>query len=1093
MTGKRRGLVGDERARVPFALLAVVLLVSTVAFVGVLERRDTGTVDTDAGLAVERAEAAVQTELRDGAASAARLAAAEPLTETADNGYGRVLRGRDPFESYLEALVYLEAGERFEATEQRVGAVETTVSLPEIPNASGFASALDRVTVTPEREDGRATGMITVELQGIEIEASREGETLLERTVETEVTIPTPVFQQHERTELFQEQLDAGITEPGFSQRFNARIYALGWMRGYAQWGGAPVTEVIANRHVEPSVNAALYRTQRDVFGAADPNLGNAVDRGWFCMAARDGQALYNGYTAGETNLAGDICRASEWVLGERHTGELPDPPGALDLLEGAPGMDETETIGVNETAQLPLGTLATGGDESIERALERIFAVDVDIRTDIEYREPSFEHDPPAGAVMIDSERTNRGIQIRQGDHRRWPEERIYHRYRGYEVELSVAERATWDTGNGTVTTNESGTLSTTVDIEFAEGTTAPEARTDGPVEHEYAGAPGDETGSALATYTDTPRTVAAAILNGTGGDAVLDWLTRRWSGVTNASGLELPDSERVELGIGGSTEARLTGAVIDDIVALGSRMANVTHTFERVELVQTGGDGPVAGLVDRVERVRGEILGTERYESVGDRVVHEVRHAYFEILLEELERVESVHDETMSGLDEQLEDVGDGLSGALTHLQEAVSPGGDPDTAVEADAFEAPELMPNITYEVSGSPTYLAGEVVTAEQVPAVEGEFAPLAMKNANHLKLPYESIVDGVLGRLANLLGVGDPDAELTFRAAGEALQAGELARAAAAEDGYADERRLRELSDTLEGELAAALEEFTAAVGRRVTDRLYSDGERAMGASGAVTDELERAIEAYDGPAETAIAIGEGRADERLTSAAADALAPKRFRPENATNLSTEDWREVVESVTQSVVVESAAAEAVTLEDTGDVEALDTQVRRALENVSADIVDERLAQQLGNGRFDLSEYDGWVDGVETPVRVPAGLPILPLPTNWVATVNVWDIVANGQYARFEVSANVSAPGRASSVTYVRENVTVEREIAGERRRLGSVEPVGFDGRSMLIVVVPPGGIGVGDRDDEDPECSETYPVTGAFDPERVACG
>jgi hypothetical protein len=196
---------------------------------------------------------------------------------------------------------------------------------------------------------------------------------------------------------------------------------------------------------------------------------------------------------------------------------------------------------------------------------------------------------------------------------------------------------------------------------------------------------------------------------------------------------------------------------------------------------------------------------------------------------------------------------------------------------------------------------------------------------------------------------------------------------------------------------------------------------------------------------------------------------------------------------VVESVTQSVVVESAAAEAVTLEDTGDVEALDTQVRRALENVSADIVDERLAQRLGNGRFDLSEYDGWVDGVETPVRVPAGLPILPLPTNWVATVNVWDIVANGQYARFEVSANVSAPGRASSVTYVRENTTVEREIAGERRRLGSVEPVGFDGRSMLIVVVPPGGIGVGDRDDEDPECSETYPVTGAFDPERVACG
>jgi hypothetical protein len=40
--------------------------------------------------------------------------------------------------------------------------------------------------------------------------------------------------------------------------------------------------------------------------------------------------------------------------------------------------------------------------------------------------------------------------------------------------------------------------------------------------------------------------------------------------------------------------------------------------------------------------------------------------------------------------------------------------------------------------------------------------------------------------------------------------------------------------------------------------------------------------------------------------------------------------------------------------------------------------------------------------------------------------------------------------------------------------------------------VLVVVVPPGGIGVGDRDDVNPKCTPTYPVVGPFDAEDTAC-
>jgi len=1131
------GLLGDDRARVPFAVIAVLLLVSAVAVVGYLETRGPAETDTDAALAMDRTDAAIQTALRDVTASAAMQAAEEPLTSPANTSYGDALDAERPFRSYLEALVYLEAAERFDETGQRVGDVRTAVSLPAVTDAETFEDALGRVAISETDEPG----LLRVELDDIQITATRDGEQLASRTETVAVSVPTPVIQQHERTEEFQQRLDAPVTstDPGFSHRFNTRMYILGWLRGYAQYGGVPVTEVIANRHVVPSANSAVYRTQQDVFGAADPNLRNAVNRGWFCMAAQDAEALYEGYSAGGVDVADDICEASEWVLGEKHTGELPDAPDTLDMFETVPGMDAEQTIGVNETAYSPLRALVAGSDtHSIEGALERAFTIETAIDPDIDVLgSPVFHHDRPhPDATVVDTGRSQENVSIDGGSVTRGEpaEDGTYYRFSNVGAAIEITEAKTWEwTANGSTeraTTDASGTLEVAVTVRLAENETAPgmhidEFNEDIGVDHEYErgpDAPADGRtvpAPGFRNYADSQDDIAGEIVGGTTLSAFGAWLADQWDDATRADALALPERESVTLDLDATQEAALVTTAVDDIAELQLAAENITHTFERTDLVHAGNEtGPVGKLVETVRAEREAYLDREAaYENVGQLSVYEIRYAYFETLIRELLVLEEAHGEVMGELDGHLNEVDSGLDHALSFVQQGTDAAGltgEPD----APPLASPEITPEITYEVSGSPTYLAGEAITTEEVPAVEQgtEFSPLAAKNANYLKLPYETIISGILDSLLDLVGLGSSDAELTLRTAGEALRAGELAADAAEADAeYADGGNLAALN----AELRDALEEalygfggFSDGMGVELVSELYGVEPDYPGALGpppyagnethsrayeVTRDTAADTIAGYNSTAEAAIAVGAGNATDDLIVALSDALDDDELeRPEYARSLTSDEWQAVVASAVRPALDRAAANATATLDGTAVVENLDTATRQALENVSMDIVEERLDSYVENGSFDLSEYDDWVgdgDDVDTPVRVPAGLPLLPLPTHWVATMNLWDIHADGEYARFEVEANMSAPGRATSTTYVRENTTVDREIAGETRRLGAVEPITFDGRSLLIVVVPPGGIGVGDRDDEDPECTETYPVTGQFHQENASCG
>ena len=1198
VAGRIRSLAGDSRARIPFALIGVLLLVSAGLFVLQADTGSDASVDTDADTALEQTDAATATAVRDGATRATEIAAEQPLTSPAATPYGEALHPMRPFESYLEALVYLEVRDRLDGAGQEVGDVETRVRLPEVTDPASFEAALDRVSLTPGMRDrSLEPGTVQVTVEGITIEAVRDGEVIATRERDVQMTLPTPLFELHDRASEYQDRLNNGISESGFGQRFNARIYALGWARGYAQYGGAPVTEVIANRHVVPAANDAIYRTQQDVFGTTDPRLNSAIRRGWFCMAMQDAGELYSGYADSETQVPEQLCEASEWIFGSQATGDPPDAPGVTDLLGSAPGMDAEHTVGLNETAKIPLAMmLSGGGDDSLWSAVSRIYEIETALDLSVEtVDDPTFSHSPPAGytgsGTRLSLETEDVTVQVSTIEALAGDE--AFHRIEGnVSVKLEERREFTREGANTTYSTTEeaTGTLTATFELELSEVQASPDANIDtyhrgrgvqrAEIEpaYEYERGPERLPGGVARTvpgltdsegfvnYAEAPAQILDVLIDretteadgggggwdpgldpgwgppsddegdeaeSSSGDRIEQWLEQEWAGATSTSDISL--SRTAEFDVTGSYlhETDLKETITADLIWLQEQVSDISVSFERSEVVDADGNkGPFARLAEEVREQRREyLLRDEPFENVGQKAVYEARYAYFEIILDKLDTLDDAHGAALDGLDEELGDLG--LGDALSYLQQGL-------TAEKPDPepMRSSSLTDEVTYEVSGSPTYLVAENVTSEDVPAVyQGDdgaetFDPLAASNRSYLKLPYESVVDSILDKLANLLSLGDPDAELSFQMAGEALRAGDLAIDAAEADGYGDADSLKDHNDELRDATADAIEDSVSETAAQTAFRLYpNDVESAcidyhctdeweehfgesLGCSDdicelqrsgvhkctseycrlaedstgeAVASEIADAVaittEAFGGSvSDRAMAIGDGNLS-RLIGLHVARQIPDDERPSHAHGLPENEWEALVVSIVQQTAPRAASEQHVTLDDTETVENLDTEIRQTLESVSEDIVQERVAAHYGAGEFNLSDYDNWVDGVDTPVRVPAGLPLLPIPSQWYATVNVWDVKVEGEYARFEVTATQGTPESATGVTYVREDRPVELEVAGEQRRLGEVEPIHFDGRSLLVVVVPPGGIGVGDRDDEDPEWSPTWPGVG----------
>ncbi|WP_019991906.1 carboxypeptidase-like regulatory domain-containing protein [Natronorubrum tibetense] len=289
----------DDRARVPFAIIGVLMLVSSIMIVGVLESRDTPETNVDQTLAMEQTESAAQNELRGAVVDATHQAAAQPVTTSELDA----LDGDpdDVFETYLKLLIHLRAEQALPNAGQTIGDAETTVSIDGLsatPNTA-VGDADERVDIAhPD------TGTIEVTLEEVTITLEDGDRVISERTLEElTVTVGTPIFELQEKTQEFNESLNEGFFEgspsdlDNFAHKTAVRLYPMAYFKSVINRLDSgtgddrdPWTfdEILKHDHTEVMANDAIFGVQKEVFGddAVDPYADRVMRPAWACFAA---------------------------------------------------------------------------------------------------------------------------------------------------------------------------------------------------------------------------------------------------------------------------------------------------------------------------------------------------------------------------------------------------------------------------------------------------------------------------------------------------------------------------------------------------------------------------------------------------------------------------------------------------------------------------------------------------------------------------------------------------------------------------------------------------------------------------------------
>jgi hypothetical protein len=183
-------------------------------------------------------------------------------------------------------------------------------------------------------------------------------------------------------------------------------------------------------------------------------------------------------------------------------------------------------------------------------------------------------------------------------------------------------------------------------------------------------------------------------------------------------------------------------------------------------------------------------------------------------------------------------------------------------------------------------------------------------------------------------------------------------------------------------------------------------------------------------------------------------------------------------------------IAAEAAERASGSTPGRADRIETRVETALDDTlgsragtvpqhSVDAAADRVREQALSAATDRGR-----DGVpnETLGSLPAGVPVAPVPGQWYATVNVWNVSVRGAYARFTLRTRRGGPTPGGTVRYVRDGSVVRLDVDddGEGERLGRDERIDFETRTAVAVAVPPNSGGVGDVGGDRRERAGTWP-------------
>ena len=950
----------NNRGRIPFALIGVLLvLTSTTLAVSTV----TGPTGESPAIddAMDDATATTVSELREATDSAATDAAIDPVTAPADTTAGRALNDSQPFVDALRLRIYLRAVERVEGIEATHGPVTVTASLPSVEaTTEGYRTAIERVDVERSGQDDAAVG---VKIEGLTLSATRDGRTVSTAERSPRFVVSNPALLLHDRTERFEERANAPVTQRGLGQRLTARLYAIAWLRGYAQYGGGNISTVLATRHIEVSTNDALLSEQRAVFDDVDPDGHRGVVAAGKRVMTEDALAGLGGEEAWHD----DILRTANAL----------DPDPAPEEPVGAwrdEPPDPEMTVGVNASADHAFAnTTGITDDDELGEIIERVHTVEAGIgTTETLLRTSSDGSRSPGGGWTRVSENTYTtahasstvGSGPRLRDWQTVDSER-------YDVTVTNVTTRSWEKDNETTTTvlTEERTyrVGVTVGAKTIPVDGAPEGRIDGHL-------------------SDAADRAADRAIGSAGG----------FDGVAEAAALDEFSGSRARATADPAIE-RTT--VESDLGDLRDRTASISVTLP-APAVGTGRANPP-------ERLRAE-LDSQRNEFVPDadrtaeaRTLRAVRLKYLGLLDDELEARTSTFEDTGDGIVDELAEhlETDRLDGALSAHREP------------SDHSAEPMADPagNLSLSVDTAPSYLTTSEVTRDRIDGRGGgSVYPLETRSVNVFSSPHGQVAEGIFDRIPYLSTqeVSLSTAARTLAAIGpEAPQYDDL------------ESDVEGSTDHVRGELVAEL------VDAGVPEH---DAEAALQTEASTADEalmltngttIERAA-AIDGPPTS------DRLELRMETRLDDELAESAARPSEPTTTDAQD----------------AVADRY-----GDQ--LEDRLADGFETVRERKQAERLGGKLG--------------------ALPAGLPIAPVPGFWYATANVWYVNVTGEYERFAVRTNRS-DGTAQT-TYLRDNRTSSVTHDGESQHLGRAEPVSFQTRTAVVVVVPPGPRGVGDTD------------------------
>ena len=988
-------LADDDRARIPFALVGVLLLVGSASLAPSLVTSGPSPVDRSADVAADRVDAEATAALRGAVRDAARAAAREPVTVAAADGPGSELAGANTFRRYLRLRIFLAARDAVAPIEHRRGDAVASVALGE--SVEAVPAALDRVSVSAV-DDGtelRAT------IRGLELRVERDGRVVDTRRVNRTVTVGVPVLALHDRTVAFQDRLDAGpIESPGLARRMTVGLTAVAQARGLGQYAGLPISNVVANRHVALSTNAGLLDAQRAAFGRTDPDAAAGVRAATLRTGVTD---LLSPHADGRVVAAA--------------TGRLPDPSAPErtdgDGVGNALPATRTVSVGVNGTADAAFLSLLRGesgrrGLDSIRRdGYEAGVSVSANGRTIRNGHRPRPSSPGENWTLAYSTVSTTVSVVGSGSDHpngRIGAGDRLLYRATRRVVERHTVER-TW------IKPNVSSRTTTASWRDFSRVRITATARLDGTPAPSRPVRPVFESGGALdGPNIEEANTASRELVSSLGGP---DAIARNavTGGRTSAS-----------MEVTGERPAELDTWVYEDLVTLRERVRNISVEVAASDAA-TGQDNGAARLAAAVRNRRSELVDAPRqYDGVADRTRVAARTAYLDRVLARLDDRAGRTGERNNGIGRALDAAGiaPGRANELADLTPE-PPASRAAAGSESGVRGETVLIPD------GDPAYLAPSPVDGRLVDGVadDEQYVGLAVRNLNVFAVPYGDAADTVTRTL-----LGDPG-RVSLHTAGGALVAADQALATQPDP------TLRNRRDALE----PRVERSMTAVRRTAVRTLARETSLGPDARREVVD---RAFDRWDGPGHRAIAAMNGSLARTTASVAVDRLGDDG----SSTTVPADRIRTALRVELRRVVT----SEQVRVSESA-VDGAVSSTRKAVEREAKNAAERAAEDAITRGT------KGKVTGI------PAGLPISPTFSPWVATVNVWVVESRGAYGRFAVQTESGA------VTYVRDGTSVALDVDDD----GIVEPVGrnerieFSVRTVAVVAVPAGGLGVGDTD------------------------